>query len=50
MIRVNHYGMHATRDAVLSSLAALGAALGEAGRKTDIEASREAVAETWQNN
>ncbi|MFF9690968.1 pyridoxal-phosphate-dependent aminotransferase family protein [Streptomyces sp. NPDC014623] len=50
MIRVNHYGVDATRDAVLSSLAALGTALADAGRKTDIEAARKAVTETWPNN
>ncbi|MFD6281722.1 pyridoxal-phosphate-dependent aminotransferase family protein [Streptomyces sp. NPDC060209] len=50
MIRVNHYGVDATREAVLSSLAALGAALAGAGRETDIDAAREAVAETWPNN
>ncbi|MEU1216268.1 pyridoxal-phosphate-dependent aminotransferase family protein [Streptomyces sp. NPDC005791] len=50
MVRVNHYGVDATRDAVLSSLAALGTALTDAGRKTDIDAAREAVAETWPNS
>ncbi|MEU8704692.1 aminotransferase class V-fold PLP-dependent enzyme [Streptomyces sp. NPDC048565] len=50
MIRVNHYGVHASRDAVLSSLAALGEVLDGAGRRTDIDAAREAVAETWPNN
>ncbi|MFF4247024.1 pyridoxal-phosphate-dependent aminotransferase family protein [Streptomyces sp. NPDC001822] len=47
MIRVNHYGAEATRDAVVSSLAALGAALADAGRETDLDAAREAVKETW---
>ncbi|EFE73624.1 aminotransferase class V-fold PLP-dependent enzyme [Streptomyces filamentosus] len=47
MIRVNHYGADATRGAVLSSLAALGAALTDAGRQVDIEAARRAVSETW---
>ncbi len=47
MIRVNHYGVDATRGAVLSSLAALGAALADAGRRVDIEAARRAVSETW---
>ncbi|MYW27815.1 alanine--glyoxylate aminotransferase family protein, partial [Streptomyces sp. SID2119] len=46
MIRVNHYGADATRGAVLSSLAALGAALGDAGRRVDFEAARSAVTET----
>ncbi|MEU2679880.1 aminotransferase class V-fold PLP-dependent enzyme [Streptomyces sp. NPDC007107] len=50
MIRVNHYGADATRDAVLSSLAALGAALADAGRETDLDAAREAVAKTWPMN
>ncbi|MFH9198301.1 hypothetical protein ACH4KT_12740 [Streptomyces anulatus] len=47
MIRVNHYGADATRGAVLSSLAALGAVLTDAGRRVDIEAARRAVSETW---
>ncbi|MFJ9188402.1 pyridoxal-phosphate-dependent aminotransferase family protein [Streptomyces anulatus] len=47
MIRVNHYGADATRGAVLSSLAALGAMLTDAGRRVDIEAARRAVSETW---
>ncbi|WP_228926727.1 aminotransferase class V-fold PLP-dependent enzyme [Streptomyces sp. DH7] len=47
MIRVNHYGAGATRGAVLSSLAALGAVLTDAGRRVDIEAARRAVSETW---
>ncbi|MFE7751421.1 pyridoxal-phosphate-dependent aminotransferase family protein [Streptomyces sp. NPDC057428] len=50
MIRVNHYGAEATRDAVVSSLAALGAALADAGRETDLHAAREAVRETWPNH
>ncbi|MYX73446.1 alanine--glyoxylate aminotransferase family protein, partial [Streptomyces sp. SID3915] len=50
MIRVNHYGVDATRGAVLSSLAALGSALTEAGRTTDLDAAREAVSETWAND
>ncbi len=49
MIRVNHYGADATRGAVLSSLAALGAALTDAGRQVDIEAARRAVSKTWPN-
>ncbi|CAO0837891.1 hypothetical protein SMICM17S_13204 [Streptomyces microflavus] len=43
MIRVNHYGADATRNAVLSSLAALGAALADTGRQVDFEAARRAV-------
>ncbi|MER6722850.1 pyridoxal-phosphate-dependent aminotransferase family protein [Streptomyces halstedii] len=50
MIRVNHYGADATRDAVLSSLAALGSALTDAGRTTDLDAARDAVAEVWPND
>ncbi|MGP9021527.1 pyridoxal-phosphate-dependent aminotransferase family protein [Streptomyces sp. BR1] len=47
MIRVNHYGVDATRGAVQSSLAALGAALGETGRAVDLEAARRAVSQSW---
>ncbi|MFD9485972.1 pyridoxal-phosphate-dependent aminotransferase family protein [Streptomyces sp. NPDC059991] len=47
MIRVNHYGADATRGAVQGSLAALGAALGETGRRVDTEAARKAVSQTW---
>ncbi|MFG3285820.1 pyridoxal-phosphate-dependent aminotransferase family protein [Streptomyces sp. NPDC048111] len=47
VIRVNHYGVDATRGAVQSSLAALGAALGEYGIAVDLEAARRAVSETW---
>ncbi|MBT2504376.1 alanine--glyoxylate aminotransferase family protein [Streptomyces sp. ISL-98] len=47
MIRVNHYGVDATRGAVLSSLGALGAALSEFGCHVDLEAARTAVSETW---
>ncbi|MEU0137023.1 aminotransferase class V-fold PLP-dependent enzyme [Streptomyces sp. NPDC006296] len=50
MVRVNHYGADATREAVLSSLAALGAALDGAGRATDPGAAREAVAKAWPKN
>ncbi|MEU0146894.1 aminotransferase class V-fold PLP-dependent enzyme [Streptomyces sp. NPDC006288] len=50
MIRVNHYGGDATREAVLSSLAALGTALADAGRETDPHAAHEAVRETWPNS
>ncbi|OEJ29723.1 aspartate aminotransferase [Streptomyces agglomeratus] len=48
MIRVNHYGIDATRGVVHSSLAALGAALSECGGQgVDFDAARKAVAETW---
>ncbi|MFD7718282.1 pyridoxal-phosphate-dependent aminotransferase family protein [Streptomyces sp. NPDC059814] len=47
MIRVNHYGVDATRGAVLSSLAALGAAMADAGCQVNFEAARKAVSETW---
>ncbi|MGC5346697.1 pyridoxal-phosphate-dependent aminotransferase family protein [Streptomyces sp. DT171] len=47
MIRVNHYGKDATRGTVLSSLAALGAALADTGRRVDLEAARKAVSDTW---
>ncbi|MEV6396260.1 aminotransferase class V-fold PLP-dependent enzyme [Streptomyces sp. NPDC051907] len=56
MIRVNHYGADATREAVESSLAALGAAVGTvSGRVSgagsagaaDMEAARRAVAKAW---
>ncbi|WP_217144739.1 aminotransferase class V-fold PLP-dependent enzyme [Streptomyces sp. AC627_RSS907] len=47
MIRVNHYGPDATPEAVRGCLAALGAALTEKGLKTDPEAARRAVTETW---
>lgn len=47
MIRVNHYGPDATRGTVLSSLAAVGAALADAGLRVDIEAAHRAVSETW---
>ncbi|MFE9371386.1 pyridoxal-phosphate-dependent aminotransferase family protein [Streptomyces sp. NPDC006711] len=47
MIRVNHYGVAATREVVRSSLAALGTALGAYGITVDQEAADEAVLETW---
>ncbi|MGW0700331.1 pyridoxal-phosphate-dependent aminotransferase family protein [Streptomyces sp. NPDC002867] len=47
MIRVNHYGVDATRGVVQSSLAALGAALAEQGRQVDLEGARRAVGEKW---
>ncbi|MCX4822221.1 aminotransferase class V-fold PLP-dependent enzyme [Streptomyces sp. NBC_01142] len=58
MIRVNHYGVDATRGTVQSSLAALGAALAETGAAgaasaagasvVDLEAARRAVTEAWR--
>ncbi|MGW4203312.1 pyridoxal-phosphate-dependent aminotransferase family protein [Streptomyces sp. NPDC004726] len=48
MIRVNHYGVDATRGAVRSSLAALGAALAETGAVVDLEAAGRAVTEAWR--
>ncbi|MFJ8886479.1 pyridoxal-phosphate-dependent aminotransferase family protein [Streptomyces sp. NPDC102402] len=50
MVRVNHYGADATRDAVLASLTALGAALADAGRDSHPDAARAAVAETWPSS
>ncbi|MBX7470147.1 MULTISPECIES: pyridoxal-phosphate-dependent aminotransferase family protein [Streptomyces] len=47
MVRVNHYGVDATRGVVQSSLAALGAALGEYGIAVDLEAARKAVSASW---
>lgn len=49
MIRVNHYGVDATRGAVRSSLAALGAALVELapGTTVDLEAAGRAVSDSW---
>ncbi|MFF7180372.1 aminotransferase class V-fold PLP-dependent enzyme [Streptomyces sp. NPDC008121] len=47
MIRVNHYGADATRDAVSASLAALGTALGGTGRAVDPEAALRAAAAAW---
>ncbi len=44
MIRVNHYGADATREAVLASLTALGAALTERGLVVDVAGARRAVA------
>ncbi|MGW2064441.1 hypothetical protein ACWCO9_28125, partial [Streptomyces sp. NPDC001937] len=49
MIRVNHYGVDATRGVVQSSIAALGSALADEGRQVDFEAARKAVSETWPN-
>ncbi|MFD9220879.1 pyridoxal-phosphate-dependent aminotransferase family protein [Streptomyces sp. NPDC060064] len=48
MLRVNHYGVDATRGTVQSSLAALGAALGGSGVAVDLEAARRAVTEAWR--
>lgn len=47
MIRVNHYGVDATRGVVQSSLAALGGALAEQGRQVDLEGARRAVGDNW---
>ncbi|MFF8960923.1 pyridoxal-phosphate-dependent aminotransferase family protein [Streptomyces sp. NPDC014894] len=47
MIRVNHYGVDATRGAVRSSLAALGGALAETGVPVDLEAAGRAVSASW---
>ncbi|MEU9591884.1 aminotransferase class V-fold PLP-dependent enzyme [Streptomyces sp. NPDC048193] len=47
MIRVNHYGPDATREAVEGCLAALGAALAEKGATTDPEAARRAAEGAW---
>jgi aspartate aminotransferase-like enzyme len=47
MIRVNHYGPYATREAVLASLAALGRALGGSGAAVDVDGAREAAGRAW---
>lgn len=47
MIRVNHYGTDATRGAVQSSLAALGAALAARGREVDLEGALRAAGAAW---
>ncbi|MFI6283835.1 pyridoxal-phosphate-dependent aminotransferase family protein [Streptomyces sp. NPDC051018] len=47
MIRVNHYGVDATRGAVRSCLAALGAALAQTGAEVDPEAAGRAVSDVW---
>ncbi|MDX3450658.1 aminotransferase class V-fold PLP-dependent enzyme [Streptomyces sp. ME02-8801-2C] len=44
MIRVNHYGADATREAVLGSLTALGAALADRGLTVDVDGARRAIA------
>jgi aspartate aminotransferase-like enzyme len=48
MIRVNHYGADATREAVEASLTALATALTDHGTDVDVEAARHAVAGTWR--
>ncbi|MEV0739254.1 aminotransferase class V-fold PLP-dependent enzyme [Streptomyces sp. NPDC050549] len=48
MIRVNHYGVDATADAVQSSLSALGTALAEQGVSVDPEGARTAVEGAWR--
>lgn len=47
MIRVNHYGVDATRGAVRASLAALGAALTDQGLTVDVEAALRAADSAW---
>ncbi|MGW7417024.1 pyridoxal-phosphate-dependent aminotransferase family protein [Streptomyces sp. NPDC054863] len=47
MIRVNHYGVDASREVVLASIAALGGALAAFGRSADLASARDAVTETW---
>lgn len=47
MIRVNHYGADATREAVRSSLAALGAALAGTGARVNPAAAEKAVSDVW---
>ncbi|MCZ9340444.1 alanine--glyoxylate aminotransferase family protein, partial [Streptomyces sp. TRM76130] len=48
MIRVNHYGPHATRGAVRGSLDALGAALAEKGLTTEPGGAHRAAEAAWQ--
>ncbi|MFE0645183.1 pyridoxal-phosphate-dependent aminotransferase family protein [Streptomyces sp. NPDC058877] len=48
MVRVNHYGVDASPEAVLSSLTALGAALGAAGRAVDLEGARRTAVDAWE--
>lgn len=48
MIRVNHYGVDATVGAVRGCVAALGAALAEAGLKVDVEGALRAVEDAWR--
>ncbi|WP_406841194.1 pyridoxal-phosphate-dependent aminotransferase family protein [Streptomyces sp. AHU1] len=47
MIRVNHYGPDATRDAVHACLAGLGAALAGSGFPVDPEGARRAAEPAW---
>ncbi|MGW4565624.1 pyridoxal-phosphate-dependent aminotransferase family protein [Streptomyces sp. NPDC004561] len=47
MVRVNHYGPDATRDAVRRSLTALGTALAEKGLPVDTAAAERAVRQAW---
>ncbi|MGX4692956.1 pyridoxal-phosphate-dependent aminotransferase family protein [Streptomyces sp. JNUCC 63] len=48
MIRVNHYGPDATREAVEASLTGLATALAGHGADVDVEGARRAVAEAWR--
>lgn len=48
MIRVNHYGPDATRDAVHACLAALGGALAAQGLTVDVVAARRAADDAWR--
>ncbi|MET7571587.1 aminotransferase class V-fold PLP-dependent enzyme [Streptomyces sp. NPDC005492] len=48
MVRVNHYGVDATAEAVQNSLAALGTALAEQGVSVDGEGARRAVEGAWR--
>ncbi|MEU1182769.1 aminotransferase class V-fold PLP-dependent enzyme [Streptomyces sp. NPDC005820] len=47
MVRVNHYGVDATRGAVRGGLVALGTALTESGLEVDMTAALRAVEEAW---
>ncbi|MFC8430052.1 pyridoxal-phosphate-dependent aminotransferase family protein [Streptomyces sp. NPDC057253] len=48
MIRVNHYGVDATREAVRACLTAVGAALAETGAAVDVERALRAAEEAWR--
>ncbi|KOU55383.1 aspartate aminotransferase [Streptomyces sp. MMG1533] len=48
MIRVNHYGVDATRGAVRASLSALGAALAAKGLSVDVEGALRAAEDAWR--
>ncbi|MET8245504.1 aminotransferase class V-fold PLP-dependent enzyme [Streptomyces sp. NPDC005202] len=48
MIRINHYGVDATREAVEASLTALGEALAERGLDVDVEGARRAIEDAWR--